>query len=131
MAEEALQNETDNMQEIEVDVSEPRGKDLIDQEISKLKGETGKVEVEATEEPGPPGHPCGVAHAAAVSDRLCRSHRLDAAGQSLAFSSGHSLSRRTVRRRRKGNGDPDQRSGLHRDMRRHRAGFLGTPDATD
>jgi hypothetical protein len=51
MAEEALQNETDNMQEIEVDVSEPRGKDLIEQEISKLKGETGKVEVEATEEP--------------------------------------------------------------------------------
>jgi len=48
---EALQNETDNMQEIEIDVSEPRGKDLIDQEISKLKGETGKVEVEATEEP--------------------------------------------------------------------------------
>ena len=46
---EALQNETDNMQEIEIDVSEPRGKDLIDQEISKLKGETGKVE--ATEEP--------------------------------------------------------------------------------
>jgi GH15 family glucan-1,4-alpha-glucosidase len=46
---EALQNETDNMQEIEIDVSEPRGKDLIDQEISKLKGETGKVEVEATE----------------------------------------------------------------------------------
>lgn len=45
MAEEALKDD-DNMQAIEIETSEPRGKDLIDQEISKLKGETGKVEVE-------------------------------------------------------------------------------------
>ena len=51
MAEEALRDD-DNMQAIEIETSEPRGKDLIDQEISKLKGETGKVavEVESTED---------------------------------------------------------------------------------
>ena len=49
---EAAQTNDDNMQDIEIDVSEPRGKDLIDQEISKLKGEskTGEVEVQVEEE---------------------------------------------------------------------------------
>jgi len=47
---EAAQN-TDNMQDIEIDVSEPRGKDLIDQEISKLKNDTGEVEVQVEEKP--------------------------------------------------------------------------------
>ena len=45
---EAAQN-TDNMQDIEIDVSEPRGKDLINQEISKLKNDTGEVEVQVEE----------------------------------------------------------------------------------
>jgi hypothetical protein len=47
---EAAQN-NDNMQDIEIDVSEPRGKDLIEQEISKLKNETGEVEVQVEEKP--------------------------------------------------------------------------------
>ncbi len=54
MAEVAKTND-DNMQDIEIDVSEPRGKDLIDKEISKLKGETstGDVEVQVEEEEKP------------------------------------------------------------------------------
>ena len=46
----------DNMQDIEIEVSEPRGKDLIEKEISKLKGETaaGEVDVQVDEKPEEP-----------------------------------------------------------------------------